>query len=904
MNRSRVLRRLCALLLSLVPALGFAQLTVTSPEDAGPGSLRQAIHAANADPDLSLIRFDIERTRFGNGPWRIRLLTELPEIRTQTRVLGFTQPGTRAGPGALDGTYLVQIDDSAIPRHVDNLGAALAVIRGGERSLISGLVFLGGRGEGVSILLAADDAVAELNWIGVDAARGTAPVDGAAIAALHADRMRIERNLIGGSGDGAVIATGTGHSIRGNWIGFDAYGASSLSNFIGDSGVLTGSVVWLAPPRLRGLYAPTIQQRYFGMRDSTISDNWISQTHAAAITLVGTPIGTRGNLIQGNTLGRDLWGGSRAFVDTAVRLSGGAERNRVLDNRVGRANAGILLGDLSGTTPVLAGEANRLQGNTFDTVAYRAIGLEPRTAFAPLANDPEDLDTGPNQLQNSPELLFASTQGGVEGRLDAAPAGTYRIDLYSARRCHPSGRDSAEFHLGHAEVAADAAGRAVFSMRALRLPAGGLRAGQVVTATATDAAGNTSELSACLPITAAARPQVHSTVLASPMPAHGGPRNLQIDLLTNSGRTPTGEVILRVRSASAEREIARGTLDRGGLRVNAPVHGFFPFSGRFVMELEYVGDGFHLPLRTQLADLVVFRPALALEAIDTSNLVRRDVASGDYEYLSPAAQAWKKLLLDPRLPWVDGERVRSLPLDTAVAGSAGVFAGADGHGGSMALSSAFIGPGVELLDLIQIDADPRADALVEEPGTRRFRIVPCAFVPDGCERPYDLDVPIEWRYLLSGDFNGDGQHDLVFRNPSDGELQLQFMFEGRPLMTTRLRPLADEVPIAAVDLDGDGYEDLVWLDAGTGTVLVSMMQAGRVVDMARAGLPAGDWVSPGSAHLAKASDPDYGRGHLLFREINTGEVIAWRDVEVRNGLVQARPDTVLFDPAFELQRTR
>ena len=904
MSRSRVLRSLCALLLFMVPALSLAQLTVTTPDDAGAGSLREAIHAANANPDLSFIRFDIDRTRFGNGPWTIRLLTELPEIRTPTRVLGFTQPGTRAGPGALDGTYLVQIDDSAIARHEDNYGAALAVVRGGEGSVISGLVLLGGRREGASILLAADGAVAELNWIGVDAARTTSPVGGAAIAALFADRVRIERNLIGGSSDVAVMVAGTGHSIRGNWIGFDAYGASSLSNFIGDSGVLTGAIAWLAPPRLRGLYAPAIQRSYFGMRESTIRDNWISQTHEAAISLLGTPIGTRGNLIQGNTFGRDLWNTRGAFVDTAVRISNGAERNRVLDNRVGRANAGILLGDDRGTSPVLGGEGNLLQGNTFDTVAYRSIGLDPGSAFAPLANDPGDGDSGPNRLQNAPELAFASSQGGVEGMLESTPLESYRIDLYSARACHPNGRDSAEFHLGHGLVATDVAGRAVFEIRAQQLPSGGLRAGQVITATATDAAGNTSELSTCLPVTAATRPQIQSTALPSPVPAHGGPRVLQLNMSSSNGRTPTGEVILRARSATADREIARGALDRGGLQINAPAPGFFPFAGRFAVELEYAGDGFHLPTRQRLADLVVFRPALALEDIDISNLVRRDVASGDYEYLSLASQAWKKLTLDPRLPWVDSERVRSMPLDTAVAGSAGAFEGADGRGGSMGLSSPFIGPSVELLDLLQIDADPRADALVQDPGKRRFQVVPCAFVPDGCERPYELDVPIEWRYVLSGDFNGDGQHDLVFRNPSDGELQLQFMFEGRPLNAAGLRPLAGEVPIAAADLNGDGYEDLVWLDAGSGTVLVSMMRAGRVVDMARANLPAGDWVSPGSAHLATPSDPDYGRGHLLFREINTGEVIVWRDVDVRNGLIQATPDTVLFDPAFEIQRTR
>lgn len=899
-----ILRTLCAIPLLAISGLVSAQLTVTTPNDAGPGSLREAIRFANGSPDLSIIRFDIDRTRFGDGPWTINLVTELPEISTPTRVLGFTQPGTRPGPTALDGDYLIQIDDSAIPRHDDNLGAALAVIRGGEGSVISGLVFLGGRHNSASIVLAANNASAELNRIGVDAARATAPVAGSAIAALHADGMRVERNLIGGSGGTAVMLTGTGHSIRSNWIGFDAYGASSLANFIGGSGVLTGSIAWLVPPRLRGLYSVAVQRRFLGMRDSTISDNWISQTHEGAVTLIGTPIGTRGNLVRGNTLGSDLWSTSSAFVDTAVRISGGADNNRVLDNRVGRANAGILLGDNRGATPELGGEGNVLQGNTFDTVAYRSIALEPRNGFAPLPNDPGDVDTGPNSLQNSPELVFASTRGGVEGALDSAPNARYRIDLYSARTCHPSGGDSAEFHLGFGHVETDSTGRARIELRADRLPSGGLRAGQVVSATATDEDGNTSELSSCLKIIAASAPQLQATPFPSPMPAHGGPRSFSAVLSSNGARVPTGEVIVRAHSASGSREIVRAQLNQGRVQLVAPAAGFFPFAGRFSLEIEYSGDGFHLPLRTTLADLVVFRPALALESIDTSSLVRRDVASGDYEYLSPSAQAWRKLMLDPRLPWVDSERVRDFPLDTAVAGTAGVYMGADGRGSSMALSSPFIGANVRLLDLVQIDADPRADAVVQDLSSRRYLAVPCAFVPDGCERPQELDVPVEWRYVLSGDFNGDGQHDLVFRNPSNGELQVMFMFEGKPQATMNLRPVADEVPIAAADLDGDGYEDLVWLDRSGTQVLVSMMRAGRVVDLARASLPSGDWVSPGSAHLAKASDADYGHGHLLFREINTGEVIAWRDVEVRNGAINATVSTVLFDPAYEMQRTR
>lgn len=907
MSIHHALRRLGLFGLLTLPGLAAAQLVVTTPDDAGPGSLREALHAANASPDLSTIRFAIDRARFGPGPWTIRLATELPEIRTPTRVLGFSQPGSIAGPTPLDGDYRIQIDDSAAADSVDNLGAALAVVRGGEGSVISGLVFLGGRAGKTSVLLAADEALLELCRIGVDAVRATAPVAGAAISAIHADRMRVQRNLIGGSGSSAIQLTGTGHRISGNWVGYDGYGGSSLANLVAGAGVVGGAIAWNPPPRLLSTYSASVQRGYLGLRDSTISDNWIAQTQGSAIGLIGTPVGTRGNLVQGNRLGIDLWNGAGAWVDTGVRMSSGGDNNRVVDNRIGRANAGILLGDNRGAAPELAGEGNALSGNVFIEVASRSIGLDPQAAFAPPANDPGDADSGPNRLQNHPVLSFASTRGGVEGQLDSAPNASYRIDLYSARRCHPSGRDSAEFHLGFGTVQTDTAGRARFVLQAQNLPGSGLRAGDVISATATDADGNTSELSPCLAATAAQTPQVLVPALPSPLPAHGGPRQLAVELRSSSARPPEGRVELRVLSATGEATLGSGLLSAGRLQIDAPLNGFFPFAGRYTLELDYAGDGFHAPLRTLLGDVVVFRPALALETIEASTLVRREVSSGDYEYLSVTSGSWIKLPLDSRLPWIDGERIANAAgdgLDRGLAGERSQYQAGDGRGGVAAIGSALLGPDVEVLDLVQIDADPRADAVVLDRSTGRYATVLCVFVSEGCERGGELDVPAEHRYVLSGDFNGDGQQDLVFRDPASGKLLLLFMQFGKTLYSDSLAPLADEQPIAAVDLDGDGYEDLVWLDAPGNSLMVSMMKAGRVVDLAREPLPAGDWASPGSAHLGKPSDPDYGHGHLLLAERNTGEVIAWREVSVGGGSIRARVEGVLFDPGYAIQRMR
>src|SRR5262245_43946937 len=70
---------------------------VTNTNDAGAGSLRQAILDANAEPDTGfadMIFFDIP----GDGVHTITPLTELPPLTGPTDVAGVTQPGYLGSP--------------------------------------------------------------------------------------------------------------------------------------------------------------------------------------------------------------------------------------------------------------------------------------------------------------------------------------------------------------------------------------------------------------------------------------------------------------------------------------------------------------------------------------------------------------------------------------------------------------------------------------------------------------------------------------------------------------------------------------------------------------------------------------------------------------------------------------
>lgn len=81
-------------------------LTVTTTADSGPGSLREAINCANANPGPDTIRFNIP----GVGPHVIFLKSVLPDIGDASTVInGTTQPGYFLGIITINGDSLANV---------------------------------------------------------------------------------------------------------------------------------------------------------------------------------------------------------------------------------------------------------------------------------------------------------------------------------------------------------------------------------------------------------------------------------------------------------------------------------------------------------------------------------------------------------------------------------------------------------------------------------------------------------------------------------------------------------------------------------------------------------------------------------------------------------------------------
>ncbi|MEZ4714850.1 MAG: Ig-like domain-containing protein [Caldilineaceae bacterium] len=205
-----------------------------------------------------------------------------------------------------------------------------------------------------------------------------------------------------------------------------------------------------------------------------------SQAGATAAGLVITGSGA-GSTITGLTVVN--FGGSGIVIGAPGAPS---------DNNVITGNTSAFNGD-DGIT-VFAGVGNQLRGNDIHDNGDLDIDLggDGRTP-----NDVDDLDEGANFVQNHPVLFRAEpTADGlmVEGWLDSRPAQAYTLQFFAAPTCGTSTQTLLTPIAGTDVVTTDAQGEVYFQI-AMDQP---VALDWALRATATDAAGNTSELSDCI----------------------------------------------------------------------------------------------------------------------------------------------------------------------------------------------------------------------------------------------------------------------------------------------------------------------------------------------------------------------------------------------------------------------
>jgi hypothetical protein len=173
-----------------------------------------------------------------------------------------------------------------------------------------------------------------------------------------------------------------------------------------------------------------------------------------------------------------------------VSIAGGASNNTIGGATPASANT-IAFNQGIGVSVSDNGVGNRVLSNSIFSNANVGIDLN-RDGVS--INDTGDADPGANTLQNFPVVTSAKLVSGattIKGKLNSVPNQSFTIQFFASPEADVSGFGEGKIFLGKKVVTTDARASASFTFK----PARKVGAGKVITATATDPNGNTSEFS-------------------------------------------------------------------------------------------------------------------------------------------------------------------------------------------------------------------------------------------------------------------------------------------------------------------------------------------------------------------------------------------------------------------------
>ena len=346
MTRPAVVLALVALLCATLPldVARAATFTVSSDQNSGPGTLRQAILDSNANgATADTITFSLGAA----ATWTINLITPLPTLSAGN----LTITGPRDGSGrplvALNGTTISYGD----PMNPITAGQGFYITSGGNT--IDGLRIYGFGGQGVNgnlygagIVLEGTNASNNTitnSYIGTNfdgsAAASTSPRPNnqySGIAIINSANLNlIENNVISGNSIagqphgiflgntlGSATAPTANNTIRNNKIGVNAAGTAAVPN------------------QLAGIYIDKLANNNIIGPDNIISGNGLSDNPSRdsdefGVVIAGGSNGvySSGNVVRGNRIGL---GANNASIPNKV---GGVKVNYSANTIVGGTNA-------------------------------------------------------------------------------------------------------------------------------------------------------------------------------------------------------------------------------------------------------------------------------------------------------------------------------------------------------------------------------------------------------------------------------------------------------------------------------------------------------------------------------------------------------------------------------------
>jgi uncharacterized repeat protein (TIGR01451 family) len=341
---------------------------------------------------------------------------------------------------------------------------------------------------------------------------------------------RDDGNIISGNdGPGMFVHGGSNIWIRGNIIGLDASGANALPN--DGHGVIVSNSAHHVVIGAGNVGGPNVISGNAGhgvvIADTygcSIAGNAIGTDRTASTTISNALSGIVLDNAWGNTIGGTLPANVNAISGNGqygVSITGAKAASNVINNaRIGTDDAGTrALGNARDGIHIDGASGTRIEGGgmfndvviafngsngicvvsgTGNTVV--ACGIHSNSALGidlggdgVTANDVDDADSGPNDLQNHP--VISNVLSGsicIDGQLSSKATRSYRLDFYVGLAADGSGSGEGAYHVGATNVTTDGSGQVGFSACfPMNIPVG-----YYVTATATDTAtGDTSEFS-------------------------------------------------------------------------------------------------------------------------------------------------------------------------------------------------------------------------------------------------------------------------------------------------------------------------------------------------------------------------------------------------------------------------
>jgi len=422
-------------------------------------------------------------------------------------------------------------------------GWGIALRYGVERTIIRGNVISGNSGVGIGVGETGTlNTLIAGNKIGTNPAGTSAVPNGTGIYVFGGASLTkigtanvADRNILSGNTGKAIgIDSSPNTRVQGNYVGLNAagtaalpqadwaivqWGTSATGTLIGGPNPGEGNVVagntniGIAIRNGQG----TIQGNTIGMTpggavlgnvhgvhlDAGAHDCLVGGTSSGAGNVIVGSVyagvivrdaGTDRNIIQGNYVGVDRNGNAKPNGGDGITLFGGAKNNVIGGSSAGAGNE-LASGPYSGVAIFdAATTGNSIRGNRIYRNGNLGINLIGNDGnYGVTGNDAQDADTGPNDLQNYPELGSASrtpTGTTVTGWLNAKPNRSYFVDVYVSDDAEPSGFGEGQRYLGAVSVATNGSGYGTFTLNA------GVASGSWITATATDGTtGDTSEFS-------------------------------------------------------------------------------------------------------------------------------------------------------------------------------------------------------------------------------------------------------------------------------------------------------------------------------------------------------------------------------------------------------------------------